>query len=374
MTSRLCTRFLRFRASELLRHWNTSVKVEDGSRCWKRYNYSGIAPARAAKELGPKDYLQREFDSSRQVALTLSEVPTEDREMEPSGEQIGKNVSRKDKVQFLINLLLDLKESKEAVYGALDAWVAWEQTFPLVSLRRALITLEKEQQWHKVVQVIKWMLSKGQGTTMGTYEQLIRALEKDYRAEEAHAFWENRVGHDLHSVPWQLCKLMISIYYRNNMLERLIKLFKGLESFNRKPPDKSIVKQVADAYEMLGMLDEQKRILEKYNSLFIETPKGKLKKQRKASKKKGNEEESQTKMEMTEYKSSESSDDEFWSRATEQARLHFYFAISPLNFSYHMLTLIFTTLLKSFIEAKLFKEKISVTDVNKQQLLSQSNN
>lgn len=78
--------------------------------------------------------------------------------------------------------------------------------------------------WAAVYQIIKWMLSKGQGTTMGTYEQLIRALERDDRAEEAHRFWEKRIGHDFHSAPWQLCNLMISIYYRNNMLERLVKV------------------------------------------------------------------------------------------------------------------------------------------------------
>ena len=49
--------------------------------------------------------------------------------------------------------LLDLKDSKEAVYGALDAWVAWEQKFPIASLKRVLITLENEQQWHRVIQV-----------------------------------------------------------------------------------------------------------------------------------------------------------------------------------------------------------------------------
>jgi hypothetical protein len=49
--------------------------------------------------------------------------------------------------------LLDIKDSKEAVYGALDAWVAWEKNFPIASLKRALLALEKEQQWHRVVQV-----------------------------------------------------------------------------------------------------------------------------------------------------------------------------------------------------------------------------
>ena len=69
------------------------------------------------------------------------------------------------------------------------------------------------------------MLSKGQGTTMGTYAQFIRALDMDHRAKEAHEFWLTKIGRDLHSVPWKLCNRMISIYYRNNMLENLIKVW-----------------------------------------------------------------------------------------------------------------------------------------------------
>lgn len=49
--------------------------------------------------------------------------------------------------------LLDLNDSKEAVYGTLDGWVAWEQDFPIGKLRMALIALEKEQQWHRIIQV-----------------------------------------------------------------------------------------------------------------------------------------------------------------------------------------------------------------------------
>ena len=49
--------------------------------------------------------------------------------------------------------LRDLKDSKEAVYGTLDAWVAWEENFPIALIRRALNILEKEQEWHRIVQV-----------------------------------------------------------------------------------------------------------------------------------------------------------------------------------------------------------------------------
>lgn len=199
--------------------------------------------------------------------------------------RIGENVSRNDRFNFLISTLFDLKDSKQSVYGALDAWVAWEQKFPLASIRRALIVLEKQHQWHRIVQVIKWMLSKGQGNTMGTYGMLIRALDMDHRAEEAHRFWVKKIGSDLHSVPWSLCTSMIAIYYRNNMLEHLIKLFKGLESFDRKPPEKSIVQKVADAYEVSGLVEEKTRILEKYDCLFTESPKGSMKHTKSTSKK-----------------------------------------------------------------------------------------
>ncbi|AQK38877.1 hypothetical protein ZEAMMB73_Zm00001d023300 [Zea mays] len=164
--------------------------------------------------------------------------------------------------------LLSLEDSREAVYGTLDAWVAFEQDFPLASLKQALSVLEKEEQWHRIVQVIKWMLSKGQGNTMRTYELLACALEKDNRAEEAHRIWQNKVGHDLHSVPWRFCRLMLAIYYRNNRLDRLVKLFKELEACGRKPPSKDIVRKVEDAYETLGLLEDKKVLLDKYKDLY----------------------------------------------------------------------------------------------------------
>ncbi|KAG8370347.1 hypothetical protein BUALT_Bualt14G0107500 [Buddleja alternifolia] len=191
--------------------------------------------------------------------------------------QIGENVPRKDKITFLVSTLNDLDDSKEAVYSTLDAWVAWERNFPIGCLKNVLLALEKEQQWHRMIQVIKWILSKGQGTTRGTYGQLIQALDMDHRVEEANEIWKKKLGFDLHSVPWKLCKLMISVYYRNNMLDELVKLFKGLEGFDRKPPEKSIVQKVADAYEMLGLPEEKERVLEKYKDLFNESAIGKLK-------------------------------------------------------------------------------------------------
>ncbi|KAL4637840.1 hypothetical protein ACB092_03G105900 [Castanea dentata] len=143
-------------------------------------------------------------------------------------------------------------------------------SFPLRHMSDFIISAPDISQEPIVRMVIKWMLSKGQGSTMGTYGQLIRALDIDHRAEEAHKIWAQKIGMDLHSVPWQLGRLMISVYHRNEMLEDLVKLFKNLEAFDRKPPEKSIVQKVADAYEMLGLLQEKQRVLEKYNDLFTE--------------------------------------------------------------------------------------------------------
>ncbi|XP_062204624.1 pentatricopeptide repeat-containing protein At4g18975, chloroplastic-like [Phragmites australis] len=181
---------------------------------------------------------------------------------------IGKNLSSAEKRKFLINTLLDLEDSREAVYSTLDAWIAFEQDFPLASLKQALLALEKEEQWHRIVQVIKWMLSKGQGNTMRTYELLVCALEKDNRAEEAHKIWQKKIAHDLHSVPWCFCRLMLAIYYRNNSLDRLVRLFKELEAYGRKPPSKDIIRKVEDAYDMLGLLEEKKALLDKYKDIY----------------------------------------------------------------------------------------------------------
>ncbi|XP_042026316.1 pentatricopeptide repeat-containing protein At4g18975, chloroplastic-like [Salvia splendens] len=190
--------------------------------------------------------------------------------------QIGENVPRNEKNSFLVTTLMDLPDSKEAVYSALDAWVAWERDFPIGALKNVLLALEKEQQWHRVVQVIKWMLSKGQGTTNGTYGQLIHALDMGNRVEEAQEIWKKKLAFDLHSVPWKLCKLVISMYYRNKMLEELVTLFKGLESFDRKPPEKSIVRKVSNAYELLGLPEEKERVMEKYKNLFVESSRKKI--------------------------------------------------------------------------------------------------
>lgn len=53
----------------------------------------------------------------------------------------------------------------------------------------------------------------------------------------------------------------------------LLKLFKNLEAYDRKPTDQSVVQKVANAYEILGRPDDKQRVLDKYNYLFTVSPK-----------------------------------------------------------------------------------------------------
>ncbi|KAL6597460.1 hypothetical protein ACP70R_046900 [Stipagrostis hirtigluma subsp. patula] len=221
------------------------------------------------KDTSDRIYQQKELKPTTPTTdndLIIDRIQKSTRELKQG--PIGKNLSSSEKRKFLVNTLLNLEDSKEVVYSTLDAWVAFEQEFPLASLKQALLTLQKEEQWHRIVQVIKWMLSKGQGSTMGTYEQLVCALEKDNRAEEAHRIWQKKIAHDLQPVPWRFCRLMLGIYYRNNRLDRLVKLFKELEACGRKPPSKDIIRKVEDVYEMLGLLDEKKALLDRYKDLY----------------------------------------------------------------------------------------------------------
>ncbi|KAK9925903.1 hypothetical protein M0R45_023165 [Rubus argutus] len=83
----------------------------------------------------------------------------------------------------------DLPNEKEAIFGALDKWTARETEFPLIAAAKALRILRKRNQWMRVIQVAKWMLSKRQGATMATYDTLLLAFDMDPRIDEAESLW-----------------------------------------------------------------------------------------------------------------------------------------------------------------------------------------
>lgn len=46
-----------------------------------------------------------------------------------------------------------LSNVKEEVYGALDSFIAWELEFPLITVKKALKTLENMREWKRIIQV-----------------------------------------------------------------------------------------------------------------------------------------------------------------------------------------------------------------------------
>lgn len=66
------------------------------------------------------------------------------------------------------------------------------------------------------------MLSKGQGATMGTYDTLLLAFDKDKRADEAESLWNMILHTHTRSISKQLFSRMISLYDHHDMQDKII--------------------------------------------------------------------------------------------------------------------------------------------------------
>ncbi|CAH9140908.1 unnamed protein product [Cuscuta epithymum] len=163
----------------------------------------------------------------------------------------------------LVESIKGLSNVKEEVYGSLDAFVAWELEFPLVTVKKALKILEREKEWKRIIQMTKWMLSKGQGRTMGSYYSLMNALAEDGRLEEAEELWNKLLSENLECLPRIFFEKMISIYYQNKMHGQMFEVFADMEELNVRPTV-SIVKMVGDVFEKLNMLDKYRKLKKKY--------------------------------------------------------------------------------------------------------------
>ncbi|KAL0321895.1 UNVERIFIED_CONTAM: Pentatricopeptide repeat-containing protein [Sesamum calycinum] len=156
-----------------------------------------------------------------------------------------------------------LSNVKEEVYGALDSFIAWELEFPLITVKKALKNLENEKEWKRIIQVTKWMLSKGQGRTMGTYYALLNALAEDGRLDEAEELWRTLFSENLESMPRMFFERMISIYYQREMHEKMFEIFADMEELGIRPTV-SIVTMVGDVFKKLDMLDKYEKLKKKY--------------------------------------------------------------------------------------------------------------
>ncbi|CAJ1963692.1 unnamed protein product [Sphenostylis stenocarpa] len=174
-----------------------------------------------------------------------------------------KRIGTISKADKLVKSIKELSNVKEEVYGALDAYVAWELEFPLITVKKALKTLELEQEWKRVIQVTKWMLSKGQGKTMGSYFTLINALVLDDRLEEAEEIWTKLLMQYMESLPRRFFDKMISIYHKRGMHENMFEIFADMEELAMRPSI-STVKMIGEVFKELGMLDKYQKLHAKY--------------------------------------------------------------------------------------------------------------
>ncbi|PWA81307.1 pentatricopeptide repeat (PPR) superfamily protein [Artemisia annua] len=131
----------------------------------------------------------------------------------------------------LVRIVCGLPNEKEAVYGELDKWTAWESEFPVIAVAKALNILKQRKQWKRVIQVAKWMFGKGQGMTMGTFDTLLLAFDMDQRVDEAQSLWNMILHTHERSISKRLFSRMISIYAHHNMPANVIEVPLKLSHF-----------------------------------------------------------------------------------------------------------------------------------------------
>lgn len=175
------------------------------------------------------------------------------------------SVGSGQKALNLVRIMSGLPNEKEAVYDALDKWIAWETEFPLIAAAKALRILRKRNQWKRVIQVAKWMLSKGQGATMGTYDTLLLAFDMDGRVDEAESLWNMILHTHERSISKRLFSRMITLYDHHNVPDMVIEAFADMEELEVKP-DEDTIRRVARAFQMIGQEDKQRLVLSKYLS------------------------------------------------------------------------------------------------------------
>ncbi|KAK7282035.1 hypothetical protein RIF29_10517 [Crotalaria pallida] len=177
------------------------------------------------------------------------------------------------KALALVRIVSQLPNEKEAVYGALDKWTAWETEFPVIAAAKALKILRKKECSFLFsssdvpsafeAPVAKWMLSKGQGATMGTYDTLLLAFDKDQRVDEAESLWNMIINAHMRSVSKRLFARMIAIYDHHNMKDKIIEVFADMEELRVKP-DEDTVRRVASAFRKLGHEEKRKLVIKRY--------------------------------------------------------------------------------------------------------------
>lgn len=164
----------------------------------------------------------------------------------------------------LIEKVLELPDVKDKVCKELDKWANSEEKFPIAYVKQAMQVFEREKNWSKLIQVSEWLVQKGEGKTLRTFEVFLKALDMHQRKEEAEAVWKNDISTKSWSIPSRLIADVLAMFERHHKPMEVIKLFMKMEDSGRNM-DKNSVRRVARAYKQEGFLEMKKQLLHKYN-------------------------------------------------------------------------------------------------------------
>lgn len=169
----------------------------------------------------------------------------------------------------LVSVFRDISDTKEEIYRALDAWCAWELEFPMLALKKGLQLLSEQKEWKRVIQVCKWMLSKGQGKTLGTFTLMLQAYNETGRIEEMEELWVQILEENLESVPRTLFNRMMKIYEDRKLPLKVLEVFGNMDAVSIKP-DEVILERVARAFIAVGAPNKVEELRETYPLLKTE--------------------------------------------------------------------------------------------------------
>lgn len=169
-----------------------------------------------------------------------------------------------NKSDKLLESLESVSNVKEEVYAVLDGFVAWELDFPLVSVKKALAVLERAKNWPRIIQIIKWMLGKGQGRSLGTYSLLLEAFSEEGRIDEAQELFKKVFAQNLECTPLKMFSEIMKMYERHKMYEDILEVFADMEELNVRL-DAKLSDIVSGTYVKIGESDRAYRVRLKYS-------------------------------------------------------------------------------------------------------------
>ncbi|KAF0905191.1 hypothetical protein E2562_000984 [Oryza meyeriana var. granulata] len=123
--------------------------------------------------------------------------------------------------------------------------------------------LKRRRQWQRIIQVAKWLMSKGQVLTWTTYDTLLLALFMDGRMDEAESIWNTIRQTHTRSVPKRLFSRMILIHDCRHCPDKVLEIYADMEELGVQP-DEDTTRRIGRAFATLGQEDKEQLVLEKY--------------------------------------------------------------------------------------------------------------